>query len=157
MGLTFLTVFLFSCTAFVSCQIIPEILSAYPQLSSLATQLESLPSLSQQFAGANNFTFLAPTNDAFSKWLATNRSQDYIQATLEYHLLNGIYPAASLSSTPQFISTSLTNASYANVTGGQRVEVFNNGDVIFESALNTTSNVVISVSIMIPEYMYASV
>jgi hypothetical protein len=119
---------------------IPDILSSYSQLSRLSTLVESLPLLVQQFNSADNFTFLAPTNDAISSWLTTNRSMDYIQAALQYHLLNGTYPSASISSTPIFIPTALTNPSYCNVTGGQRVKASNNGHLAFSSALNTTSS-----------------
>jgi hypothetical protein len=49
----------------------------------------ALPLLVQQFNSADNFTFLAPINDAISSWLATNHSADYIQAALQYHLLKG--------------------------------------------------------------------
>lgn len=130
---------------FVSCQRISEILSSQPQLSSLATQLESFPSLAQQFDAADNFTFLAPSNYAIAAWLTSIHSQDDIKATLEYHLLNGTFPTASLTNTPQFIPTSLTNISYSNVTGGQRVEALNDGNARFVSGLNTSSKIINSV------------
>jgi hypothetical protein len=136
----------------VSCQRISEVLSSQPQLSSLATQLEAFPSLAQQFDNAENFTFLAPSNNAITAWLTAIRSQDYIRATLEYHFLNGTYPIASLSNTPQFIPTSLTNVSYANVTGGQRVEALNDGHARFISGLNTSSKIINSVSSIIFDY-----
>lgn len=150
LALELLTAFLWSYGELVSCQRISEILSSQPQLSSLATQLESFPSLAQKFDAADNFTFLAPSNNAISAWLMSIHSQDYIRATLEYHLLNGTFPTASLTNKPQFIPTSLTNISYSNVTGGQKVEALSDGHSRFVSALNTTSNVIIAVSFIIP-------
>lgn len=135
-------------TSFVSAQTIPEVLSGYPQLSKFAGYIDSFPSISQQFAQADNFTLLAPTNDAISTWTAGNHSDDDIKAALLYHLLNGTYPVAALTETPQFLRSSLTNVSYSMVTGGQRVEAVNNGHAVFRSALNATSNVVSAVSII---------
>lgn len=120
---------------------IPNILSAHSELSTLSSLVNSLPLLVQQFNSADNFTFLAPTNAAISSWLATNRSTDYIQAALQYHLLKGTYPSVSIPSVPVFIPSSLTNKSYCNITGGQRVKASNtNGNLVFGSALQTTSN-----------------
>jgi hypothetical protein len=117
-----------------------DILESDSQLSHLSNLVESLPLLVQQFNSVDNFTFLVPTNEVISSWLATNRSMDYIQAALQYLLLNGTHPSASISSTPIFIPTAQTNASYCNVTGGQRVKASNNGHLEFGSALNTTSS-----------------
>jgi hypothetical protein len=139
LALKILAAILWSFGEFVSCQRISEILSSQPQLSSLATQLSSFPGLAQQFDTADNFTFLAPSNNAISAWLTSIRSPDDIRATLEYHLLNGTFATASLTNTPQFIPTSLTNISYSNITGGQRVEALNDGHARFVSALNTSS------------------
>ncbi|KAE9362913.1 FAS1 domain-containing protein, partial [Stipitochalara longipes BDJ] len=115
-------------------------LSAHSELSSLSSLVNSLPHLVQQFNAADNFTFLAPTNTAISSWLSINRTQDYIQASLQYHLLNGTYPSASIPNTPIFIPSALTNVSYCNVTGGQRVKAYNEGQLTFDSGVNTTSN-----------------
>lgn len=134
--------------SFVYAQTIPQVLSDYPQLSKFAGYINSFPSISQQFAQADNFTLLAPTNGAMSTWAAGNHSDDDIKAALSYHLLNGTYPVAALTETPQFLRSSLTNASYSMVTGGQRVEAVNDGNAVFRSALNATSNVVSAVSIV---------
>jgi hypothetical protein len=147
LALKLLVVFLWYFCEFISCQKISDILSSQPQLSSLSKQFESFPNLAQEFDTADNFTFLAPNNNAISAWLTAIHSQDYIEATLEYHLLNGTYPTASLSNTPQFIPTRLNNNSYSNITGGQRVEALNDGRARFVSGLNTTSNIVTAVSV----------
>jgi hypothetical protein len=49
-------------------------------------------------------------------------TNDQIEALLAYHLIHGVFPTVSFSTQPQFAGSFLTNASYANVTGGQRVE-----------------------------------
>ena len=47
---------------------------------------------------------------------------------------------------PQFIPTLLSDPKYANVTGGQRVEIVSlGGDVIFYSAVKAVSNLVTAV------------
>jgi hypothetical protein len=127
-------------------QRISEILSTRQELSSLSNYITSFPSLEEQFSTADNFTFLAPTNDAFTKWFATNRTADYMEATFMYHLLRGVHTMVSINGTPQFISSFLTNTSFSNVTNGQRVGAFKNEHILFESALKTTSNVVTGVS-----------
>jgi uncharacterized surface protein with fasciclin (FAS1) repeats len=130
-----------------SSQSIPQILSSRSQLSTLSSYIGSFPSLAQQLKTADKFTFLAPTNDAFSTWLTENHSRDYIEATLTYHLLNGSYPSAYLSATPLFIHSALTNRSYCNVTGGQVVKAVNDDRVVFGSALDTNSTVLKAVSL----------
>jgi hypothetical protein len=148
MAFKFSSIFWISIIKLVSCQRISEILSSNSQLSSLAAHLKAFPSLAQTFDSADNFTFLAPNNLALATWFATaNCSNDSIKATLEYHLLNGTHPSGTLSSTPEFLSTSLTNVSYSNVTGGQRLEASSNGHVMFKSGLKMISNVVTSVCI----------
>ena len=155
MGLKGLLIACFRVSALVGAQTIPretilDILSTDPQLSGLSTLVNSLPLLVQQFNTADNFTFLAPTNDAISLWLVTNRSSDYIQATLQYHLLSGTVASASITSSPIFIPTALTNHSYCNVTGGQRLKATSNGGhLLFGSALQTTSNALSTVGITI--------
>lgn len=87
-------------------------------------------------------TILAPNNDAVNAAINnTDYSSPYIspgdiQALLSYHVLNGTYYASDISNTSQFISTLLTNTSFTNVTGGQRVEcVSDNKNLTFISAL----------------------
>ncbi|KAH6666254.1 FAS1 domain-containing protein [Halenospora varia] len=111
-------------TAGAYSQSISQVLSRYSQLSKLSSYISTLPQLSSLLTAANNFTFLAPTDDAISSWLATapSISNSTIEATLTYHLLNGGHPFASFSNRSNLISTALSNATYANVTNGQRVE-----------------------------------
>ncbi len=115
-------------------------------LSKLASLIEASPHLSSLLLPAYNFTFLAPTNDAISTWLVGNQSQSLIEATLTYHLLSGSHPTALLSNTPQFIPSALSNISFTNVTGGQRIEASKPHDVIFQSGNKTSSTLVSGVS-----------
>jgi uncharacterized surface protein with fasciclin (FAS1) repeats len=122
-------------------------LAQHSELNNLATQIKSFPRLFQAFGNADNFTLIAPTNGALSTWLSTNRSRDLLEATLTYHLLQGTYASDSLKDRPKFIPTALTNTSFANVTGGQRVKAFNNGHVFLESGFQNYSNVITPVSL----------
>lgn len=71
---------------------------------------------------------------------------DYVAALLSYHVLNGSYPASAFSNSSMFIPTLLMNETYANITGGQRVEArLSNGNVTFFSALKQNSTVVTGV------------
>jgi uncharacterized surface protein with fasciclin (FAS1) repeats len=70
-----------------------------------------------------------------------------LEALLTYHVLNGTYYASSFSNMSMFIPTLLENTTYANITGGQRVQALaNNGTVAFFSALKQNSTVVTPVS-----------
>jgi uncharacterized surface protein with fasciclin (FAS1) repeats len=99
------------------------------QLSTLYSYVNQSTKLFNLFNESEGFTFLAPTNTAFSTWLSnqtTKPTLDVVEATLEYHLLNGSFPTISFSNTSQFAPTYLQNVSYSNVTippGGQRVEL----------------------------------
>lgn len=143
-----LVTFLIIAASCIYAQTIPELISRESRLSELARLIDSIPSFWRDLAQADNFTFLAPTNEAILSWTKNKRSSVNIKATLQYHLLHGNYPTASLTEIPQFISSTLEDATYSNVTGGQRVEGYNNGHAVFRSALNTTSNVVTPVSVI---------
>ncbi|MCJ1341642.1 hypothetical protein MMC09_006938 [Bachmanniomyces sp. S44760] len=125
-------------------------LTSNPQLSNLTTYVSLFPDLLTQLGSASNITILAPSNDAFAKFLNSStgggdiKSNDTsaIQAILTYHVLNGTYPASSIKSMPAFVPTMLTMPAYANVTGGQRVEALLDGmNVTFFSGLLQNSTV----------------
>ncbi|KAH9218597.1 FAS1 domain-containing protein [Leptodontidium sp. 2 PMI_412] len=84
-------------------------------------------SLTTLLSTANNFTFLAPSNEAFDEWLinkgSTPLSADEIDATLAYHLLHGGFPTVAFTTNPHFVPTNLTDLRFANVTTGQTVEL----------------------------------
>lgn len=86
-------------------------------------------------------TFLASPAGA-----AAATMPDAVTALLTYHVLNGVFPSSAFTSTPAFAPTLLTNASYTNVTGGQRVEgVLTGGKVVLYSGLRSNSTVVTAV------------
>ena len=86
------------------------------------------PKLTNALSGLSSITLLAPSNDAFTKVLATSAGKaavanpGLLQALLQYHVLNGTFASTAFTTTNQFIPTLLTNATYSNVTGGQVVE-----------------------------------
>ncbi|KAM0282151.1 hypothetical protein ACHAQH_003191 [Verticillium albo-atrum] len=124
-------------------------------LSSLATLIGTLPDeVVQSLSEAQNVTILAPNNDALEAFLnnsmaaaAVAADSGLILAVLQYHILNGTYYASNITGAdgPLFVPTMLTNETYANVTGGQRVEVIppegDNSDVVFYSGLKENSTV----------------
>jgi hypothetical protein len=133
--------------ALSSAQSIPDFVSNIPPLSALSALLKSSPQLSARLLGANNFTFLAPSNEAVSAFTARNFSQDVIEATLAYHLLSGSYPTVHFSNVSKFIPTALSNAPFTNITGGQRVEVTNTGNVTFRSWNKAPSTLLFGVAL----------
>lgn len=82
-----------------------------------------------QQTSANPITVLAPSNAAFAKTVYypvvgpafSHNDVPTIKAILDYHVVNGNHPSSSLLPTFQYFETHLTNTSYANVTGGQRI------------------------------------
>ncbi|KAI8624738.1 FAS1 domain-containing protein [Xylariaceae sp. FL1651] len=110
-------------------------------LSTLNSLLQQNPQLLQSLNNIQNVTILAPNNDALNAVINNTDSATllstpgYLEALLTYHVLNGTYFASDISNTSVFIPTLLTNQSYTNVTGGQRVEaVLVDGNVTFYSA-----------------------
>lgn len=103
-----------------------ETLSNTPELSLVSGYIKSL-NLTSYYVAVENFTFLAPSNDAITAYAQTYGTavpmKDAIMALLQYSLLQGIYPSLSFTEKPQFVQSYLVNTSYANVTGGQRVEL----------------------------------
>ncbi|KAI4243544.1 MAG: hypothetical protein LQ352_007000, partial [Teloschistes flavicans] len=126
-----------------------DLLGATSSLSTLAATVKGVPGLADSLGSASNVTILAPSNDAFEKFmtspaaaaLAANDTSA-IQALLSYHILNGTYPASAVMEMPAFIPTMLHNSAYANVTGGQVVEAVKQGDnVLFYSGLLSNATV----------------
>ncbi|KUJ12199.1 FAS1 domain-containing protein [Mollisia scopiformis] len=103
-----------------------QVLQSYSELTTLSSYVNASSNATALLANANNFTFLASSNAAIASFLSKNPNvltADLLQATLEYSLLRGGYPTLSFSDTPQFVASNLVNSSYANVTGGQTVEL----------------------------------
>lgn len=120
-----------------------QVLQGYSQLTSLSSYVNASSNATALLANANNFTFLAPSNKAIATYLTQNPNvltPDLLEATLQYSLLQGGYPALSFSDTPLFVPSGLVNASYANVTGGQRMELVSSGGVADMLSGNKTSS-----------------
>jgi uncharacterized surface protein with fasciclin (FAS1) repeats len=92
---------------------------------------------------------LAPTNEAFAKHFnSTNDANDTdkLDALLSYHVLRGSFTLVDFNKDPQFIPTLLSDSRYANITGGQTVEVASAGSSIaFYSAVKAVSNLITAV------------
>lgn len=122
-------------------------IGSIPELSSLNETLGLFESLVGQLATTENITLLAPSNTAFEEFMKGPMAEllndtDAVQAVLQYHVLNGTYNSSMITDTPAFIPTSLTNESYANVTGGQVVKaVMTDGNVTFFSGMLANSTV----------------
>ncbi|KAK3363630.1 FAS1 domain-containing protein [Lasiosphaeria hispida] len=126
--------------AYVSAQALSAVLSTNSAtLSTLSSLLATVPDLVQTLSGAQNITIFAPSNEAFSKLLARNprsaelmRNPRLLTGVLQYHVLVGRTPASEFSTTPKFPTTMLT-APFANVTGGQKLEIamVNNTAMVF--------------------------
>jgi hypothetical protein len=118
-----------------------------PEITNFISQISSSSYLSEKFAKADNYTILAPTNKALNIWLANNNDASLFNATITYHLLQGIHSSSSLKDGSQLLVSSLIDSSWCNVTGGQRVESQNrNGNVVFESWLKNESTITSAVS-----------
>ncbi len=105
-------------------------------LSTLIGLLGTQPALVSTLGTLSNITILAPNNAALAKFLNSSSAMaaasmpDVVAALLTYHVLNGTYPASAFTAKPQFLPSLLTNMSYTNVTGGQRVEGYTNGSSV---------------------------
>ncbi|KAL9104028.1 MAG: hypothetical protein Q9163_000967 [Psora crenata] len=124
-------------------------LTSSPDLSNLTGIVSTFPQLLSTLASATNITILGPSNEAFAKFLRTpagsaitSNDTASIQALLQYHVLNGTYPASAITNMSAFVPTLLTNSSYTNVISGQVVEAVRQGDsVVFYSGLLANSTV----------------
>ncbi|KAL8799561.1 MAG: hypothetical protein Q9182_005800 [Xanthomendoza sp. 2 TL-2023] len=125
------------------------LLGSTQSLSTLAAAVQGVPGLAQMLGSASNVTILAPSNQAFEKFMRTpgaaalaSNDTSAIQALLSYHILNGTFPSSVVKETPAFLPTMLNNSAYSNVTGGQRVEALKQGGkVLFYSGLLSNASV----------------
>jgi uncharacterized surface protein with fasciclin (FAS1) repeats len=114
------------------------------------------PSLLRDLNRLRNVTILAPSNDAIKELLKdtaiarmVKNDPSAVASILQYHVLNGTYYASNITGMdmPAFIPTMLSNSTYANVTGGQRVEAMAMNDTVsFYSGFRAQSNVTKAVS-----------
>ncbi|ORY70929.1 FAS1 domain-containing protein [Pseudomassariella vexata] len=105
-------------------------------LSVLNGLLAQYPDLVNTLNSASNITVLAPNNDALNNILRDVDAADSladsgtVTALLQYHVLTGTYFASNFTDDAKFIPTLLTNETFTNVTGGQRVEAQADGDSV---------------------------
>jgi uncharacterized surface protein with fasciclin (FAS1) repeats len=118
-------------------------------------------------SSAKNITLVAPSDNAFKQFLAVPANKaaasnsNTLMQVLQYHVLNGNFPAAAFTSTMQFIPTMLTGSSsntttkvsmnastsLTDVTGGQVVGAIAMGSkVMVMSGLKAMSTVQTAVS-----------
>jgi len=119
-----------------------------PNEISLTGLLATLPTLQTTLQNTPNITILAPSNAAFNSFLASPGNSatagDPTQATalLQYHVLNGLFPASAFRSDKQFLPSLLTDQRWSNVSGGQVVEgVLEKGKVVLFGGLKEGSTV----------------
>ena len=150
MGLKFFFLLIFASNALG--QALLSVLQTHLELSTFNYYVNASTNLTNLLSTANNFTLLAPSNTAFENWFSSqgnpSLSDDVIESTLMYHLLHGGFPTTSILDEPQFVASHLTNATYSNVTDGQRVELVtgSGGQPQFISDNKTVTTIVSPVS-----------
>jgi hypothetical protein len=122
-------------------------------LTQLFAALELFPDVVSTLRSASNITIFAPTDTAFAALGSDAPTGDALAAVLNYHVVQGQYPASTIPTTPTYVQTLLTpelsqpDTALVNVTGGQYVGVVNNGTgVQVLSGDLAVSNVVEAVS-----------
>ena len=125
-----------------------SVLASNSNLTALTSILGLYPAVALSLANATNVTIFAPSNEAFaalnsSGALAQAAAMDgVVQALLSYHVLAEEVYAESITTTPQFLHTTLNNATFSNVTGGQVVECRLDGETAeIISGLKSVANV----------------
>jgi uncharacterized surface protein with fasciclin (FAS1) repeats len=116
-----------------------QALNSSADLSQLQAVLQLNPGLVETLSGASNITILAPSNRAFSQvpnatLAGLTQNTGLLTALLQYHVLNGTYPASAVTNTSAFIPTLLTNPLFTNVRtqgsqqGTEQKLTINSGD-----------------------------
>lgn len=132
-----------------------DVLSSHKNLTTFKNTLQSdypdlLSRLNAQ-TSSSPITILAPSDNAFAKTTYypvlgpafNNHDLVAIQNILNYHILNGSHTSKDLITQFQFFPTWLNNATFSNVTHGQRVGGVMQGgtDMIWTSGESTRSTV----------------
>jgi uncharacterized surface protein with fasciclin (FAS1) repeats len=129
-----------------------SVLAGNQNLTGLVTLLSSVPDVASALGSARNVTLFAPSNNALqalnsSAAMSAMSQEGYIQALLSYHVLVGEVRSENIKETPAFPTTLLNDTAYANVTGGQVVEVrVSDGEVVVISGLQNNVTVTEAVS-----------
>merc|ERR1712032_705910 len=123
------------------------LLSSTDSLSSLNDLVGNYPDFAAALASREDATILAPSNDALETLMNSDAASmldndQFVQALLNYHVINGTVYASNITQTPIFAPTYLNSSMYSNVTGGQVVEARReDGGVQFVSGLKQISTV----------------
>lgn len=124
-----------------------KLLESTPDIGNLTTLVSRYPRLVSALKNATDITILAPSNEAFVKFVKGPGSKirfndsALIEAVLAYHVLQGAVAASDFATKPAFVPT-LLDAPFANVTDGQVVEAVKNGtDAVIVSGLKAVSKV----------------
>merc|ERR1712072_873028 len=123
------------------------LLSSTDSLSSLNDLVGNYPDFAAALASREDATILAPSNDALETLMNSDAASmldndEFVQALLNYHVINGTVYASNITQTPIFAPTYLNSSMYSNVTGGQVVEARReDGEVQFVSGLKQVSTV----------------
>jgi len=123
------------------------LLSSTDSLSSLNDLVGNYPDFAAALASREDVTILAPSNDALETLMNSDAASmldndQFVQALLNYHVINGTVYASNITQTPIFAPTYLNSSMYSNVTGGQVVEARReDGEVQFVSGLKQVSTV----------------
>ncbi|KAI9690677.1 MAG: hypothetical protein M1820_009911 [Bogoriella megaspora] len=134
-------------------QNLTQVFTLYPELSSLSSIIANSSSLFKQLEAANDYTFLAPSNDAIAARVKSPSSNASIDTVLAYHLFHRILPLTreTLPSNgtfddteTSFLISSLTDSKYALVSGGQRAKFMFNDEALIQSGNRTTSQITIA-------------
>ncbi|KPI37347.1 uncharacterized protein AB675_10289 [Cyphellophora attinorum] len=102
-------------------------------LTQLFAALQLFPDVVSTLRSASNITIFAPTDTAFAALGSDAPTGDALAAVLNYHVVQGQYPASTIPTMPTYVQTLLTpelsqtDTALTNVTGGQYVGVVNNG------------------------------
>lgn len=142
-----------TCVTTISAQTLVSSLKARPELVLFNGYIQSFPALLAMLSNATNYTLLAPSDIAMTRWLngsSTSPTQDEIQTTLNYHVLHGSYSLASFSATPQFVSSYLSNTTLMNQTMEPVVELLaDGGSSVCMSGNKTKSTITTGVSLLL--------
>ncbi|KAK6379424.1 hypothetical protein LTS17_006342 [Exophiala oligosperma] len=127
-------------------QDIITILNQQSGISTFIGLLQGYPKLIDTL-NAGTFSVLVPNNEAIATFSDANpdlvKQEDVLLALLQYHCVNGTHPSAGFGLEPTFAPTLLSNSSYANVTGGQVVDITSqNGKPTILSGVKAASEVV---------------
>lgn len=90
---------------------------------------------------------LSPSDAVLKAYVSQNPDLDELEATLNYHLINGTFADTDFRTSFLFPATHLTNPTYCNVTGGAHVRIaMDNGRAEITSYNKTQSFITTAVS-----------